>query len=481
MGASSSSGEREAALYFPKEDECRKAEQLLACLAPDGGGKIAESSFQGHLRHYFNGGFVSKLFAEMSVIDGEDDGRRSSNGAARPARSITKGQFYRSLSILLKGSVEQQARLMRSLAASESAAGHGHERTASATELRKFVEDVVRAYFIAIEELPEVRSWELDSITADGIAALAAYIVLDLAGKDAAIDGSGATQVRYGDDAISRWLSHCTFFHHMFAYVHQVAFDVLAVVPRATVPHCRSKSWQHGGTLLDLPMLILLNQAIPQQHRSEWRHAYDSRQHGESFTTLVKLIKGRGPTLIIIEDDDGHVFGGFAAETWQLNPSFTGSHQCFLFTLRPQYGIYRPTGLNQNYMYLDVGQETLPNGIGMGGQFSYFGLWLDAEFGRGHSRAKPTCTTYGSPQLSCKPEFTFARMEVWAVGPEPGQESAAEDDEPGIKSILDSDPGAKALLNLIGRAQLSDGMRESDRTAGVPDEHHLYRSPSSDM
>lgn len=56
---------------------------------------------------------------------------------------------------------------------------------------------------------------------------------------------------------------------------------------------------------------------------------------------------------------------------------------------------------------------------GLGGQHDYFGLWVDADFGKGHSRAKPTCTTYNSPQLSSKENFHFDKMEVWAVGDPP--------------------------------------------------------------
>ena len=55
----------------------------------------------------------------------------------------------------------------------------------------------------------------------------------------------------------------------------------------------------------------------------------------------------------------------------------------------------------------------------MGGQFEYFGLWLDQDYGKGHSRAKPTCTTYDSPQLSGSENFVIDCLEVWAVGPLP--------------------------------------------------------------
>ena len=55
----------------------------------------------------------------------------------------------------------------------------------------------------------------------------------------------------------------------------------------------------------------------------------------------------------------------------------------------------------------------------MGGQHGYFGLWLDSDFGRGHSRARPRCTTYGSPQLSGEEDFILDHLEIWAVGKPP--------------------------------------------------------------
>ena len=46
----------------------------------------------------------------------------------------------------------------------------------------------------------------------------------------------------------------------------------------------------------------------------------------------------------------------------------------------------------------------------------YFGLWLSADFGSGHSKAKPRCTTYASPMLSASEEFHIDVLEVWGVG-----------------------------------------------------------------
>lgn len=58
----------------------------------------------------------------------------------------------------------------------------------------------------------------------------------------------------------------------------------------------------------------------------------------------------------------------------------------------------------------------------MGGQHGYFGLWLDYNFGHGHSRARPRCTTYGSPQLSADEDFKLDTLEVWGVGKLPEEQ-----------------------------------------------------------
>ena len=52
----------------------------------------------------------------------------------------------------------------------------------------------------------------------------------------------------------------------------------------------------------------------------------------------------------------------------------------------------------------------------MGGQVDFFGLWLSSDFGHGHSKAKPKCSTYLSPMLSSSEEFVLELIEVWGVG-----------------------------------------------------------------
>jgi TLD len=64
----------------------------------------------------------------------------------------------------------------------------------------------------------------------------------------------------------------------------------------------------------------------------------------------------------------------------------------------------------------------------MGGQFNFWGLWLDSEYGLGES--SESCTTYRSyTQLSATKNFKIKNIEVWGVGPEP---KAEEDDDVSI-------------------------------------------------
>lgn len=49
---------------------------------------------------------------------------------------------------------------------------------------------------------------------------------------------------------------------------------------------------------------------------------------------------------------------------------------------------------------------------GMGGQFDYFGLYISPEFDKGHSMARPLCSTYQSPRLSKEEEFEIDAVEV---------------------------------------------------------------------
>jgi hypothetical protein len=89
---------------------------------------------------------------------------------------------------------------------------------------------------------------------------------------------------------------------------------------------------------------------------------FSSKTSGASFSTLVQKIMFQGPTLVIMKDEDGYIFGAYADQDLEQRPKFYGTDRSFLFTIRPKFRIYRPSGVNNNFQYLDFGTKTLPNG-----------------------------------------------------------------------------------------------------------------------
>lgn len=172
---------------------------------------------------------------------------------------------------------------------------------------------------------------------------------------------------------------------------------------------------------IDISQILFINSQLPNELRSKWRFLFSSQIHGESFSTLLGRIMDQGPSIIVVEDTNGHIFGGFATDSWSLSPNFVGNDDSFLFTLRPRMRSFPATNYNDHYQYLNLHQQTMPNGLGMGGQFDYWGLWIDSEYGIGE--CSETCTTYKNYiQLSATKSFKIRNVEVWGVGEKPKSE-----------------------------------------------------------
>ena len=192
---------------------------------------------------------------------------------------------------------------------------------------------------------------------------------------------------------------------------------------------------------------------LPHELRHVWRPLFNTDTHGESFSKLAGAITRQGPTIIIIWDEAGNVFGGFATDPWKMGPKFYGKQESFLFHLHPKMNVYDTTPFNTNYQYFNLKQKTMPNGLGMGGQLEYFGFWIDNEFGI--LKTSPSCSTYHSPQLA-ETEGKIRRLEVFGVG------ELKDDDLEGGPSVLDMDPEAQAVLEMMGKTFHSKVIREVD-------------------
>lgn len=101
----------------------------------------------------------------------------------------------------------------------------------------------------------------------------------------------------------------------------------------------------------------------PLMQDKHWRRLFTTQLDGISYNTFFSKVADSGPNLVLIKDTAGYVFGGYATEEWQLNGSFTGTGECFVFALKPKVACYRWTGANEFF------QIATREHFGMGGGY----------------------------------------------------------------------------------------------------------------
>merc|ERR1719167_43490 len=245
------------------------------------------------------------------------------------------------------------------------------------------------------------------------------------------------------------------------ATLQRLLLHLFTLPPRAQLAPILPSIDPPSSTSLSTLQQIFLASALPHHLRALWRPLFNTDLHGESFSKFAGNIINQGPTLIVIWDEVGNVFGGFATDSWKLGPKFYGKPESFLFQLAPTMGVFDTPPFNSNYQYFNLKQKTMPNGLGMGGQLEYFGLWIDSEFGL--VKTSPTCSTYHLAPLG-QPEGKIVKLEVIGIG-----ELDEEDMEAG-RSVLDLDPEAQAVLEMMGKTFHSKVIREVDEDNDRKDE-----------
>ncbi|KAM9480858.1 MTOR-associated protein MEAK7 isoform 1-T1 [Clarias gariepinus] len=367
-----------------------------------------------------------------------------------PGGGVSREQLVIFLADALRGTAEERAPLVMAMA-------HGNKAAVTTDQIREFLEDLISAVVQTLTHRGHLRGWRPDRMGygAQGVKLLAEQLSSELKPSD-----KNMCDVACLEDWLFRVSGVSTFLELLIGEGLGVG---LTSRPSSTLlPLCRDAPWSELRCLLDIPLLMFLTSQLPAGHSAPWRLLFSTNVHGESFTRLVGNCKNRGSTVLLVRDTKGHIFGGYSSRSWEIKPQFQGDSRCFLFSVSPYMRVFTSTGYNQHYMYLNQGQQTMPNGLGMGGQHAYFGLWLDSDFGRGHSRARPRCTTYGSPQLSGDEDFTVDTVEVWEVGVSPEEQ---EEDE-NKKSVLDADPEIQAIMEMTGKTLHSQGLREPEEDDG---------------
>ncbi|CAG9533948.1 unnamed protein product [Cercopithifilaria johnstoni] len=168
------------------------------------------------------------------------------------------------------------------------------------------------------------------------------------------------------------------------------------------------------NSLLTPAALCLIYANLPEELRDRWTLLFSSEKHGESFMKLVKSVDRAGPCLIAIETTSDYVFGAFASQGFVCGPRHTGDNQCFLFKDRQKLHIYSATGYNNNFGYLNYGQVSMPNGIGMGGQGKDWSFFLHQDFNNGSSTSG--ISTFEKCWLAGETTFKMKKVEIWSIG-----------------------------------------------------------------
>ncbi|KYO37899.1 TLD domain-containing protein 1 [Alligator mississippiensis] len=387
------------------------------------------------------------------------NGMRSVNlprKAAGPSEQIVKEQFVMFMSHLLKGLADEKSGIIMGMI-SETAG------PVTGKQIQEFTEHLVTAAVHVLNYRKELKGWDLEKTqdVASGVKTLASQLLSELRSTGGeSLVGAELQDATCDQSVIEDWVFRVPQISTFLSIVIRLGLLVLHSIPDEAkdlvnlVPKCKGVKGEGFVSLLDMPSIIYINSHLPMELQHKWRLLFSSRLHGESFSQLCGHIVNKGPCLLVLKDTDGYIFGGFASHSWEVKPQFQGDNRCFLFSIFPTLAMYLYTGYNDHYMYLNHGQQTMPNGLGMGGQHEYFGLWIDCDYGKGHSKAKSRCTTYNSPQLSAKEDFTLDAMEVWAVGEVPETEETKSK-----KSVLDADPETQALLEMTGKSRQSEGLR----------------------
>jgi hypothetical protein len=84
------------------------------------------------------------------------------------------------------------------------------------------------------------------------------------------------------------------------------------------IPTCENITPPNYMPLIDISQIFFINSFLPKDFQLKWRFLYSTSVHDDSIESLIFHIINQGPTILIIEDENGYIFGGYASESWKL-------------------------------------------------------------------------------------------------------------------------------------------------------------------
>ena len=256
-------------------------------------------------------------------------------------------------------------------------------------------------------------------------------------------------------------------FHKSFPALHDALSSLLSKVEPASDSH-----WSRGlklstngpgvKSLLQPLDAWLLASCLPPDLTQEWTLIFNSDKDGVSFNTMMgRLGRCIAPSLIVIRDKGGFIFGGFAPTPWVKSGTHFGDASSFVFGLKPKLSLCRATGMNSNYLWCGMGFTQLSNGIGFGGSqgahLGHFSVFVDSNLEKGMSRP---ISTFGNDCLASSQVFEIDSIECWQL--KPNEEEPASQRRGG--------GGALSEKNAVDRAFLANAGVQVNHSAGLSHE-----------
>eukprot|EP01017_Pseudomicrothorax_dubius_P048399 TRINITY_DN8797_c0_g1_i3.p1 TRINITY_DN8797_c0_g1~~TRINITY_DN8797_c0_g1_i3.p1 ORF type:complete len:426 (-),score=119.78 TRINITY_DN8797_c0_g1_i3:107-1384(-) len=181
------------------------------------------------------------------------------------------------------------------------------------------------------------------------------------------------------------------------------------------------------SNLLDeglLALLALSNGSIANAPKATL--LFSTLSHGTSFNRLAYALRGyNAPTLFVLKHTEGghsYLLGAFTKDQWEEALAYAGKPETFLFSLWPRYKpffAFKGRGA-ANYTYFNtkkLERSKYKQGLGFGGNFERYRLWIDDELESG-SYIQPDDETYevgflADPSVE---KLKLEVVEVWGFG-----------------------------------------------------------------
>ena len=163
-----------------------------------------------------------------------------------------------------------------------------------------------------------------------------------------------------------------------------------------------------NSTILANSMIQMIHKWLPLRYNwLDWNLIFKLSKDGSSMITFYDKCYNSGPTILIVKDNGGYIFGVFLNESWTNKPTkFFGGGDTFVFRVYPnpkKFGWKK--GGNRFFV---LGQN---DGITIGGG-EHVALRLQNNLSNGISQHSDT---FDNSVLSSSEDFKVVSLEVWGL------------------------------------------------------------------